>query len=161
VTFVLDAATTPGACRLVGATVTFTGVGQCRIDAIQTGSSSFSAATVLALSIVIPAGHFAFASNEAAWHSSSVAVRVTCQGATSCSSTVVLTAKALRGSTSVTRAVTASSTLHLGADTTKSVVVRLNAYGRALVAQYLRAHRTLLVLTAHSARASVVERVKL
>lgn len=161
VTFVLDGSSTPSACRLVGSTVTFTGVGRCLIDASQAGSSSFSPATATALSITIPAGHFAFVSNEAGLRSSSVTIRVTCQGATACSNAVVLTAKALRGATSVARPVTVNSSIRLDADTTRSVVVHLNAYGRTLVAQYLRAHRTLLVLTAHSASTSVAERVKL
>jgi hypothetical protein len=160
VTFTVDGSSTLGACGVVGTTVTFTGVGLCVIDANQAGSATFEVAAPRALSITIPAGHFAFVSNVGALKVSNVTLRVMCQGATSCSSTVAFSASG-PGRTSKTRPVATDSEVRLDADTTGTVVVHLNAYGRALIAHYVREHRTLLVLTARSGSTTVLERVKL
>jgi MBG domain-containing protein/carboxypeptidase family protein/centrosomal CEP192-like protein len=45
VAFSIDAASTSGACRLSGGTVSFTGTGTCIIDATQAGNANYSSAT--------------------------------------------------------------------------------------------------------------------
>ncbi|MDR3388878.1 MAG: choice-of-anchor Q domain-containing protein [Rudaea sp.] len=53
VTFSIDPASTPGACSVNGSTITFTGAGDCIIDANQTGNAGYADATQAQQTILI------------------------------------------------------------------------------------------------------------
>jgi len=55
VTFAIDTASTSGACTISGATITFTGVGACIVDANQAGNANYAAAAQVQQAIVIGA----------------------------------------------------------------------------------------------------------
>jgi len=53
VMFTIDSSSTPGACSILGATVTFTGAGSCVIDANQAGNASYLAAPQVEQSMTV------------------------------------------------------------------------------------------------------------
>ena len=53
VTFTIDGTSTTGACSLAGATLTYTGVGNCVIDANQAGNTNYAAAPQVQQTIAI------------------------------------------------------------------------------------------------------------
>ncbi|MGH3153243.1 MAG: serine/threonine-protein kinase, partial [Streptosporangiaceae bacterium] len=54
VTFSVDPASDPGACTVFGASVTFTGVGRCVIDANQAGNGTYAAAPQVQQTVITP-----------------------------------------------------------------------------------------------------------
>jgi phosphotransferase system HPr-like phosphotransfer protein len=53
VTFTIDGTSTSGACSVSGATLTFTGAGNCIIDANQTGNTNYAAATQVQKTVLV------------------------------------------------------------------------------------------------------------
>jgi hypothetical protein len=56
VTFTVDPSSTAGACTISGSTVTFTGVGNCIVDANQAGNANFTAAPQVTGTVVVGMG---------------------------------------------------------------------------------------------------------
>lgn len=55
VTFTIDAASTPGACTIAGDVVSFTGVGNCIINANQAGGGNYTPAAQVQLTVAVQA----------------------------------------------------------------------------------------------------------